>query len=171
MDFLRAVPPLLVFPLLLLAFGYGDLARVGAIAYATTLVIALYVSTGVRRVPRGRVDALRVMGATRWQILRWVQLYEILPSCLTALRHSVSAGLVVAVVTEMVVGATEGLGSRAVSAQIAYDAPGLYAVILVTGACGYALGALLVAVEHRVVFWDRPEPLPRGASPVPAARR
>ena len=154
MDFLRAIPPLLVFPLLLLTFGYGDSARVGAVAYAATLVIALHVSSGVRRAPAERVDALRAMGATRWQLLRWVHFYEVLPSCLTALRHAVSTGLVVAVVTEMVVGAGEGLGSRAVNAQIAYDAPALYAVIFVTGGIGYALGSALMAAERRIVFWE-----------------
>lgn len=161
MDFLRAIPPLLVFPVLLLALGYGDSARVGAIGYASSLVFALHLSSALRRVPRGRVDALRAMGASRTQVLRHVHLYEVIPGALTGVRHAVSTGLVVAVVTEMVVGAPEGLGTRAVSSQITYDTPGLYAVILVTGAFGFALGSLLLAVERRLVFWERAPAEPR----------
>lgn len=154
LDFLRAIPPLLVFPLLLLAFGYDDRARVGVVAWAATLVISLYVTAGVGRSRRERLRALRAMGASRRQQLRWLHLYEVLPSCLTALRHAVATGIVVAVVTEMVVGVPHGLGARAVAAQIAYDTPGLYAVILMTGAVGYLLGRLLLALERRLVFWQ-----------------
>ena len=153
MDFLRAIPPLLVFPLLLLAFGYDERARVGVIAFAAALVVAVYVAAGIRRARPERLRMLQAMGASRWQTLRWLHLYEVLPGCLTAARHAVSTGLVVAVVTEMIVGAPAGLGSRAVSAQIAYDAPGLYAVILLTGALGYIAGHALILVERRTVFW------------------
>lgn len=156
-DFLRSIPPLLVFPLLLLALGYGEPARVGAVAYATSLVIVLHVAAGVRLGRPERRRALVAMGASRAQRLRWLHLYEALPGCLTALRHAVSTGLVVAVVTEMVVGAPAGLGSRAVSAQIAYDTPGLYAVIAVAGAVGYGAAASLVAAERRLTFWARPD--------------
>ncbi len=103
-DFLRAVPPLLVFPLLLLAFGYGEAARVGAVTYASALVISLYLSSGVPKVRSERVRALEAMGASRWQIVRWLHFYEMLPVSLTAIRHAASAGMVVAVVTEMVRG-------------------------------------------------------------------
>ncbi|RLB51136.1 MAG: hypothetical protein DRJ42_17405 [Deltaproteobacteria bacterium] len=153
MDFLRAIPPLLVFPLLLLVFGYGDRARVGVVAYAAALVIALYVVAGIQRARPERVRVLRAMGASRWQMLRWLHFYEVLPGSMTALRHAVATGLVVAVVTEMVVGAPAGLGSRAVNAQIAYDAPGIYAVILLTGVVGSLAGHALLALERRVIFW------------------
>lgn len=154
LDFLRAIPPLLVFPLLLLAFGYDDRARIGVVAWAAALVISLYVTAGVGRSRRERLRALRAMGATRWQTLKWLHLYEVLPSCLTALRHAVATGIVVAVVTEMVVGVPHGLGARAVAAQIAYDTPELYAVILTTGAIGYVVGRLLSSLERRLVFWQ-----------------
>lgn len=153
LDFLRAIPPLLVFPVLLMAFGYDERARVGVVAFAAALVVAMYVAAGARRGRPERARALRAMGATRAQALRWLHLYEVLPGCLTGLRHAFATGLVVAVVTEMLVGAPRGLGSRAVDAQIAYDAPALYAVILVTGGLGYAASLLLLALERRLVSW------------------
>lgn len=153
LDFFRAVPPLLVFPLLLLAFGYNDGARIAAVAYATTLVISMHVASGVASASPARAQALHVMGASAWQRLRWLQIYEALPQLMTGLRHAVATGLVVAVVTEMVVGSPHGLGARAMSAQVDYDVASIYAVLLLAGACGFAATRLLLALE-RVTSWS-----------------
>ena len=155
LDFLRAIPPLLVFPLFLLALGYNDRARIGAVAFATTLVMAMYIANAASRVSVDRRQILAVMGASRRQFLRWLYLYELLPGLMTGVRHAISTGIVVAVVTEMVVGAERGLGSRAVSAQIAYDAPTLYAVILTTGCFGYVVSMILLTLERHAIFWER----------------
>lgn len=154
LDFLRAIPPLLVFPLLLLAFGYDDRARIGAVAWAAVLVVSLHVAARAGRARPERLRALRAMGASRWQLLRWHHAYEALPVTLTALRHAVATGIVVAVVTEMVVGAPHGLGSRAVQAQIAYDTADLYGVIFVTGLLGWAVGRAILGAERRLVTWS-----------------
>ena len=138
---------------MLLSFGYGDTARVGTVAYAAALVASLHIATGASRSRSARERTLLAIGATGWQMIRWLRIYEALPHCLSAIRQAVSLGLVVAVVTEMVVGAPHGLGTRAVSAQIAYDVPGLYGVILLTGAVGYVVAKLLFAVERRTLFW------------------
>jgi NitT/TauT family transport system permease protein len=153
LDLLRAIPPLLLFPLLLLTFGYDERARIGAVGWTATLVMSMHVAVGVSRASSARRRALSAMGAGLVHRLRWLHLYELAPSCLTGLRHAVGSGLIVATVTEMVVGAEHGLGSRAVAAQIAYDAAGLYAVILATGAASFALSRIVLAVERRVVRW------------------
>lgn len=157
LDFLRAVPPLLVFPLLLLVLGYGEGARIVLVAWASALVVSMHLASGLRARSPARLRALRAMGASRWQTLRWLHAYEALPACATALRHGIATGLVVAVVSEMVVGAPHGLGARALAAQIAYEAPQLYAVILLTGGCGYASGRALLALERRLTSWSAGE--------------
>ncbi len=153
LDFLRAVPPLLIFPLLLLAFGYGESARVGVIGWAAALVISLHVAAGLAGGADQRLRTLRAMGASRWQTLKWLHVYEMLPAASTAIRHGIATGLVVAVVTEMVIGVPHGLGARAVAAQIAYETPELYAVILLTGAVGYLASRVLLVLERRIVHW------------------
>lgn len=149
LELLRAIPPLLLFPLLLLAFGYDERARVGAVAWAATLVVSMHVAVGAARRHDGRARALRAMGASAWQRLRWLIIPELGPALLAGARHAVATGTVVATVTEMVVGTSHGLGARAVSAQIAYDAPSLYAVIATTGALGWALARLVHRIERR----------------------
>ncbi len=97
---------------------------------------------------------MRALGASRGQQVRWLYLYELAPTTLTALRQAVTTALVVAIVSEMVVGTARGLGTRAVSCQIAYDVPGLYAAMITAGALGLALSAALLSLERRVVSWS-----------------
>jgi len=153
LDFLRAIPPLLIFPLLLLAFGYGERARVGVIGWAAALVISMHVASGLGRASSQRLRALRAMGASRWQTFRWLYFYETLPAGVTALRHAFSTAGVVAVVTEMVIGVPHGLGARAVAAQIAYETADLYAVICLTGGAGYLVSRTLLALEPHLIRW------------------
>lgn len=153
LDFLRSVPPLLVLPLFLMALGYGDVARIAAATWAATWVVALHISAGAQRGNPERARFLSALGATRWQRLKWLRLPEILPHTFVALRHGLSTSLVVTVVTEMMLGAARGLGGRAMSAQIAYDVPLLYGVILLTGAMGFVASELLLALERKLVSW------------------
>jgi NitT/TauT family transport system permease protein len=122
------------------------------IAWSSALVCSLHVAASSRG-ESGRERALRAMGATTAQRLRWVVLPELVPAALTALRQACSLGLVVTVVTEMVMGAEHGLGARAVAAQIAYDTPDLYGVIACAGAIGWLASRALLALELRAGAW------------------
>lgn len=160
LDFLRAVPPLLVLPVFLLALGYGDSARIAVASWAAALVVSLHVAAGLRAADPARERVLRALGATRWQRVRWVRMYELLPHALVGLRQATTTAIVVCVVTEMIVGAEHGLGARALAAQISYDAPGLYLAILATGTIGLGISRILVAIERRWVGWAHRELAP-----------
>ncbi|GAC1486917.1 MAG: hypothetical protein NVS2B11_12660 [Acetobacteraceae bacterium] len=54
---------------------------------------------------------------------------------------------------EMFIGSNDGLGYLLVQAQMSFDMPTMYATILCTGALGYGLNALFLAVERRFVHW------------------
>ncbi|MBK8169014.1 MAG: ABC transporter permease subunit [Sandaracinaceae bacterium] len=149
LDFARAIPPALMLPVFLLAFGYGDLTRVGIVAWTSTLVLSMHVAASVRQTPIARLRIFRSFHASRFQTLRLLYWHQATPAMLTGLRQGISLSLIVAVVTEMLIGAPHGLGLRAVSAQVAYEAPGLYAVILVVGSLGYLSSKILLGVESR----------------------
>ena len=150
LDFVRSIPPILTFPLCLLGFGYGDDARVAAVVFGTTGIIVLHVASALARAPRARRETLRLCGAGRLAELRELHFWEALPGLVTGLRVALAAALVIAVVTEMLVGAPHGLGVRARDAQIGYRADQLWLVIVVAGAIGWALSSALAAVERRL---------------------
>ncbi|MBL8917820.1 MAG: ABC transporter permease subunit [Myxococcaceae bacterium] len=147
LDFARSIPPVVLFPLALLAFGYTELSRVVTVALACAWLVALAVTTAARPPASARAEVLGLAGATRWQRLRWTQPWEGLAALVVGVRSAASMAIIVAVVTEMVVGVAQGLGSDVVSAQIAGDEVRLTLDVLGLGLLGFALNAGLRALE------------------------
>ncbi|HIH20405.1 TPA: ABC transporter permease, partial [Candidatus Micrarchaeota archaeon] len=70
------------------------------------------------------------------------------------LRIALSLGLIVAIVTEMFIGTTVGLGRRIIDAQLVYRVPEMYAAIILTGILGYVLNRLFLWYERRTIHWS-----------------
>ena len=65
-----------------------------------------------------------------------------------------SLALVVVIVAEMFIGATDGMGHRIIDAQISYSLTDMYGSILVAGAMGYGLNLALLFLERSVIHWS-----------------
>jgi ABC-type nitrate/sulfonate/bicarbonate transport system permease component len=137
LDFARSVPPVVILPVCLLAFGYNELARLATIASGCVWTVALAVITAASSPPSARREMLDVARATPLQALAWTQPWESLGVLVVGLRASASTAVIVAVVTEMIAGAERGLGARVIAAQIVGDADGLTLDVLAAGALGY----------------------------------
>lgn len=153
-DFFRSTPATALFPLFLLLFGLGDFSKIAVAGFASALVIVFNVSYGVMNARVTRIAAARSMGASRLRVFCDVVFYETLPQTFVGLRTAVSLTLVVIIVAEMFIGATDGMGHRIIDAQISYDLPEMYGSILITGALGYALNLFFLILESRLVHWS-----------------
>jgi ABC-type nitrate/sulfonate/bicarbonate transport system permease component len=153
-DFFRSTPATALFPLFLLLFGLGDFAKIAVAAFAAWLVIVFNVAYGVMNARQTRILAARSMGASSLRIFKDVIFYETLPQTFVGLRTAVSLALVVIIVAEMFIGATDGIGHRIIDAQISYSLTDMYGSILIAGAMGYGLNLLLLIIERSVVHWS-----------------
>ncbi|MBX9710662.1 MAG: ABC transporter permease subunit [Xanthobacteraceae bacterium] len=153
-DFFRSTPATALFPLFLLLFGLGDLAKIAVAAFAAWLVIVFNVAYGVMNARQTRILAARSMGASPLRIFRDVIFFETLPQTFVGLRTAVSLALVVIIVAEMFIGATDGMGHRIIDAQISYSLTDMYGSILVAGAMGYGLNLALLFLERSVIHWS-----------------
>lgn len=153
-DFFRSTPATALFPLFLLLFGLGDFAKIAVAAFAAWLVIVFNVAYGVMNARQTRILAARSMGASSWRIFRNVIFFETLPQTFIGVRTAISLALVVIIVAEMFIGATDGLGHRIIDAQISYSLTDMYGSILVAGAMGYGLNLALLLIERSVVHWS-----------------
>ncbi len=153
-DFFRSTPATALFPLFLLLFGLGDLAKIAVAAFAAWLVIVFNVAYGVMNARQTRILAARSMGASRLRIFGDVIFYETLPQTFIGLRTAVSLALVVIIVAEMFIGATDGMGHRIIDAQISYSLTDMYGSILVAGAMGYGMNLALLVTERSVIHWS-----------------
>jgi ABC-type nitrate/sulfonate/bicarbonate transport system permease component len=151
LDFARSIPPVVMLPVFLLAFGYNDIARTATIAAGCAWIMALSVTTAATAPPSARREMLDLVGATKLQALAWTQPWESLPVLAVGLRGSASTAVIVAVVTEMIAGSERGIGSRIISAQIASDTTMLTLSVLGVGAVGFAANVAL----RRLESWAR----------------
>lgn len=157
LDFFRSIPPVIFYPLALLIFGIGDASRIAVVVLGATTIIILTTSVAVERCSAMRQAVMRLYGASPFQVFRHVVLYEALPAVFLGIRTAISLGIIIVTVTEMLVGATHGLGSRATNAQITYETPQLFAVILVVGVIGVLLNQLMRMFENWFVSWPTGE--------------
>jgi len=149
-DFARSVPPVVILPVCLLAFGYNELARVATVASGCVWTISLAVLTAAASPRSARREILDVAGATPLRALTWTQPWESLGVLVVGVRTSASTAVIVAVVTEMIAGAERGLGARVIAAQIVGDTEGLTLAVLAAGALGYSINLGLRGLEQWV---------------------
>ena len=150
LDLARSIPPVVILPVCLLAFGYNELARVATVASGCVWTISLAVTTAASAPRSTRREMLDVARATPLQALAWTQPWESLGVLVVSLRTSASTAVVVAVVTEMIAGSERGLGARVIAAQISGDTDGLTLDVLVAGALGYVINLGLRGLERWV---------------------
>lgn len=153
MDFLRSIPPVVLYPLALLIFGIGDASRIAVVVFGAVTVILLNTSEGVRNCSRLRQKTNQLLGAKWHHILTRIVFFESLPSIIVGIRSALSWGIIIVIVTEMLVGASHGLGTRVINAQISFATPQLYAVILTVGLIGYLLNLGFVLLERKACRW------------------
>jgi NitT/TauT family transport system permease protein len=134
----------------LLALGWGESARIATIASGCVWTMALAVTAAAKAPRSTRREMLDLAGASSLDALAWTQPWEALPTLVVGVRTSASLAVIVAVVTEMVVGVDRGVGARAVSAQIAGDTTALTLDVLGVGIVGWAINRVLRVVEDRV---------------------
>lgn len=152
-DFFRSIPATAMFPLALLLFGIGDMAKIGIVVFSCSLVLILQTYYGVSSTSRLRRDALAAMGASKTDTFKHLLIWEAMPYVFAGIRIVVSLSLILVLVTEMFIGTDHGLGRRLIDAQSTYRISELYAVIIFVGGLGYFLNRLSVYVEKRAIHW------------------
>src|SRR5260370_14200616 len=81
-DFFRSTPATALFPLFLLLFGLGDLAKIAVAAFAAWLVIVFNVAYGVMNPPQKPILAAHSIVAPSPPILKDVIFFRTLPQIL-----------------------------------------------------------------------------------------
>jgi len=152
-DFLRSLPALAMFPLLMLVFGIGESAKVATAVLSCSLVLVINAMYGVQQSPPVRLIVAKQMGACEREMFTRVVLWDALPHIAAGMRVALSLAVVVIVVTEMFVGTIAGIGYRIFQDQLTYRVPEMYAAIILAGMLGYGLNRAFVAVERRAVHW------------------
>jgi NitT/TauT family transport system permease protein len=154
-----SIPAVALGPVFILWFGIGLAPKIVLAAYFVFFVVFVNTVEGIRQVPQGLLDVTRVMGASRWATLRSVLLPGALPFILAALRITLPAAMIGAVVGEFIA-SNRGIGYLTRAAAGRYQTAGVIAGTIVLAAMVLLLTVALRPLS-RALRW-RPDVRLRG---------
>ncbi|WP_313376473.1 taurine ABC transporter permease TauC [Pantoea sp. CTOTU50773] len=152
-ELYRPVPPLAYLPLMVIWFGIGETSKILLIYLAIFAPVTLSTLAGVKNAQQVRIRAAQALGATRWQLLRFVILPGALPEILTGLRIGLGVGWSTLVAAELIA-ATRGLGFMVQSAGEFLATDVVLAGIAVIALIAFSLELGLRALQRRLTPWN-----------------
>ena len=115
-TFVRALPPLAYFSLLIIWFGIDETPKLWLLSIAALPPVAVATAAAVYGAPKDLVEAARALGASRWHVIRDVVLPNALPEIFTGVRLAVGIAYSSVVAAETVNG-VPGIGGMVRDAQ------------------------------------------------------
>ena len=147
-----SLPKIALAPLFILWFGVGLTSKVVLATFVVFFLVFYNTYAGTLAVEQELVDVLRLMGGSRWQIVRKVILPSALIWIFTGMKSSVPYALIGAVVGEMMA-SNKGLGYLIQAAAGQYDTGGVFAALFVLMIIATGLHELLKQSERLMLRW------------------
>lgn len=152
LEFLRAIPPPVLVPVLMLFAGIGDTMKVLVIVSGCVWPILLNTVEGVRAVDEVLVETSRCYGLRGPARLWHLVIRSASPQIVTGMRQGLSVGIILMVISEMFA-ATNGLGFTIIQFQRTFAVTEMWTGILLLGVLGFLLATLMRLFERRVLNW------------------
>jgi NitT/TauT family transport system permease protein len=153
---LQTLPKIAIAPLIIVWAGFGLSSKIIIAALVAFFPVLVNVIVGLKTIDQSKLELMRSLRASRWQIFRLVTFPNALPFVFAGLDIAVVFSVLGAIVGEFV-GAQRGLGNLILQFNVTLDIAGVFAVLILLAALGIALHLVMQAVERRVIFWALPE--------------
>lgn len=151
-NFVRSLPPLAYFSLLLIWFGIDDTSKVWLLFLAAFAPIAIATMAGVESVSSERIDAARSLGANRLQVVVHTVLPASLPDVFTGIRLALGFAWTTIVAAETANG-IPGIGGLAWATKRMLRTDVAILCVLVIGITAVLLDLAIRGIERLVVPW------------------
>jgi NitT/TauT family transport system permease protein len=149
---LQSLPKVAIAPLIVIWFGFGDGSKIAISALLAFFPMLINSFTGLRSVEPEKIDLMRSLSASRLETYRIVKLPHAAPYIFAGLDMAVVYALLGTIVAEFL-GAQQGMGVVITQAQAVTDVAGVFAALVILGALGITLHAIVRRIELRVVHW------------------
>ncbi len=151
-EFYRPLPPLAYYTLLVIWLGIENESKIALLYLAAFPPLSVSAMAGVRGVALERIQGAQSLGASRWQVFRYVVFPSCLPDIFTGMRVSIAFTYTTLVAAEMVA-ATSGVGWMVLDASKFLRSDVIFMGNIVMGITGITLDRLIRLAERRVVPW------------------
>jgi sulfonate transport system permease protein len=151
-QMIRAIPFLALLPLVIVWFGVGEAEKIFLVSLGVSFPIYINTTLGIRQVDPKLIELGRVMGLSRWQLIRRIVLPGALPSVLTGVRYSLATAWLALVVAETI-GADSGIGFLAMDAREFLRTDVIILTIVIYALIGVSADAIARLLERRLLAW------------------
>ena len=149
---IQTTPKVALAPLFIIWFGFGITSKVIIAATIAFFPILVNVISGLRATDAARLELMRSLRATRWQIFTMVRLPGALPMIFAGLNVAIIFSILGAIVGEFL-GSRQGLGNAIMQMNVNLDTAGMFATLFVLSAIGVSLHLLMRLLQRKVLFW------------------
>ncbi len=151
-EFMRPVPPLALIPLVIIWAGIGEVGKIILLFLAALWIMAIAARSGVSGVRISKVHAAYSLGASKWQIMRFVIIPNSLPEIFTGARVAMGVCWGTVVAAELVA-AEKGAGMMIMVASKFQSTDIVLMGIILIGIIGFSIDMLMRQAEKWLVPW------------------
>ncbi|MGI6553625.1 MAG: ABC transporter permease [Clostridia bacterium] len=149
---INGLPKLALGPLFIVWFGIGMMAKIFMATIMVFFLVFFNAYAGFRSVDVNLVNTLKLMGASRIQIITKLMLPSCVPWIMASLRAGVGAAVLGAIVGEYL-GAVKGLGWMVMTAGGVYNITRVLSCIFILMVMMALLDFIVKRIERAVLKW------------------
>jgi len=149
---LYGLPQITILPLFILYFGIGPASKIAFGVTHGMFPIMIAIVAGVQNMKPILLVSARSMGASRWQILRWVIFPHMIPSLFAGMRLGMSGALLGVLLAELYV-STAGIGHFTTMFTENFDPTKLFGLVAMLATMAIVLNEIVRRAETRFSRW------------------
>jgi ABC-type nitrate/sulfonate/bicarbonate transport system permease component len=148
------MPKVAFLPIFMLWFGLYDTSKIALIIFDAIFPVMTATIAAAQGVDRYTLWSARMLGASDRQLLWEIIVPAAFPTVMTGLQIALPISLIIAIVTEMIMGGP-GLGGSMIAASRFADSPGVFAGIIEIAIAGYCVVKGMAMVRKRLLIWHQ----------------
>lgn len=152
-QMLRTIPLLVITPLFIMWFGFGELSKVLLIALGTFFPLYLQTFLGIRNVDQKLYDVAQILEYNRLEKVTKLMIPGALPNILLGIRLGLSAAWMCLVVAELL-GADQGVGFMIQDARSFMQTDIVFVGIIIFALAGKISDSIVRFLENRLLKWQ-----------------
>ncbi|MGW4482083.1 ABC transporter permease [Rhodococcus triatomae] len=153
LQMVRALPHLALVPLLIAAFGIGEMPKILLVTLGVVFPVYLNTVAGIRTVDPKLVQLGQSYGLGRGERIRQIIVPGAMPMILTGLRYALGVAWLTLVIAETIA-TSEGIGFLAQNGRDLLRNDRIVLAILLYAVAGLLADQLIRFVEARVLRWN-----------------
>jgi NitT/TauT family transport system permease protein len=149
----NSVPKAALVPVLVIWFGVGTIPAVITAFLLSFFPVVVNVATGFATIEPELLDVLRVLGASRRDMIVKIGIPRSLPYFFASLKIAITLSFVGTVIAEIIAG-NNGIGNVMLIASSNFNVPLVFAALIVVGVMGVGMYAIFALLEARFTGWS-----------------